>query len=93
MKIGTDKPQKWDLISSVLESMTGFDDESFDFSEHLFIIKKLGKVLLFQENYGLKYIMCLNCLKLPHLRSQKRSKKKQNQEDKLRKQLLISLHL
>lgn len=62
-----------------------FGDESFDFSEHLVIINKLGKVLIFQENYALKYIVCLNCLKLQHLHSQKESKKNQKQEDKLRK--------
>lgn len=86
MKTATDKPQKWDLISSILESMTGFEDESFEFSEHLFMINKLGKVLVFQENYALKYIVCLNCLKLPHLHSQKQSKENQKEEDKLRKQ-------
>lgn len=86
MKTGMDKPQKWELISSVLESVTDFEDESFDFSEHSFIINNLGKVLLFQENYALKYIVCLNCLKLPHLHSQKKPKKNQKQEDKLGKQ-------
>lgn len=75
-----DKPQKWELISSVLESMTGLENESFDFSEHLFIINKLVKVLLFQENYALKCIVCLSCLKLPHLHSQKQFKKNQKKK-------------